>query len=316
MRKLVVFAVIMGFAVAAQAQCYEGNIKKADAAYRNGKYSEAKKLYETALQCSDIVRFANGKEAKEGIRRCREKMENKVVAVKDFVVNVDGVQFKMVFVKGGTFKMGCTDEQGEDCADVERPAHSVTLSSYYIGETEVTQALWKAVMGVAPENGGAYPVVVEFEEVQDFIMRLNQKTGRTFRLPTEAEWEYAARGGSKSKGYKYSGSNTVREVSWHASIDENIHPVKQKKPNELGLYDMSGNVWEWCSDLYGEYSEEAQTNPQGPIEVSGDEDYESGQEHVIRGGGVDSFAWSSRVCQRGSESSSRGVIGFRLAIDL
>ena len=153
--------------------------------------------------------------------------------------------------------MGATSEQGEDADSDEKPAHQVTLSDYYIGETEVTQALWKAVMGTNPSNfkGDSNPVEkVSWNDCQEFIRKLNSLTGRTFRLPTEAEWECAARGGNQSKGYKYSGSNKIKDVAWYdGNSKDKTHAVKTKPSNELGLYDMSGNVNEWCWDLYGAY---------------------------------------------------------------
>ena len=163
---------------------------------------------------------------------------------------VNGVSFEMVRVEGGTFHMGATSEQKDEAWDREKPVHSVTLSSYYIGKTEVTQALWQAVMGSNPSNfkGSNLPVeCVCWNDCQEFIQKLNSLTGRNFRLPTEAEWEFACRGGNNSRGYKYSGSNNLGSVAWY---DDNsggqTHPVATKAPNELGIYDMSGNVWEWC----------------------------------------------------------------------
>ena len=184
---------------------------------------------------------------------------------------VKGVSFTMVRVDGGTFTMGGTSEQGSDAASDERPTHQVTLSTFSIGETEVTQALWKAVMGNNPSSypGNDHPVEsVSWNECQEFIKRLNQLTGKTFRLPTEAEWEYAARGG-RSNTFKYAGSNDIGTVAWWGmwfggNSSKTSHPVKTKKPNELGLYDMTGNVFEWCNDWDGRYSSEPQTNPQGP----------------------------------------------------
>ena len=194
--------------------------------------------------------------------------------------NVNGIKFKMIKVEGGTFSMGATSEQGSDAYDVEKPVHSVTLSDYYIGEMEVTQKLWVAVMGSNPSRfkcDNQRPVeMVSWYDCQEFIKKLNQLTGKEFRLPTEAEWEYAARGGKYSKDYvyKYSGSNNAGEVAW---CDDNrgTHLVKTKKANKLGLYDMSGNVYEWCNDWYGSYQSNSQTNPTGPSK---------GERRVLRGG--------------------------------
>ena len=167
----------------------------------------------------------------------------------------------MVYVSGGTFIMG-----GDESSD-QTPTHSVTLSSYYICKYEVTQALWRAVMGSNPSKfkGDNLPVEqVSWNDCQTFINRLNSYTGRNFRLPTEAEWEFAARGGNYSRHYKYSGSNYIGDVAWYTDNSGNrTHPVGTKQANELGLYDMSGNVWEWCSDLYGSYSSYSQSNPTG-----------------------------------------------------
>ena len=209
------------------------------------------------------------------------------------VYTVNGVSFKMIPVEGGTFTMGATAEQGSDAYSDETPTHQVTLSSYAIGETEVTQELWEAVMGSNPSNfsGNQLPVeCVSWNDCQTFITKLNQLTGANFRLPTEAEWEFAARGGNKSLGYKYAGGNSIGDVAWYDNnSSSNTHAVAQKQPNELGLYDMSGNVYEWCQDWYGSYGSAAQTNPTGPA---------SGAYRVLRGGGCNLTARRCRVSRR------------------
>lgn len=223
----------------------------------------------------------------------------------------NGVLFNMIRVKKGTFTMGATSEQTGASSD-EKPAHTVTLtSSFYMGETEVTQELYKAVMGSNPSSysGTQKPVTnVSWNDCQTFITKLNNLTGLTFRLPTEAEWEYAARGGNKSKGYLYSGSNTIGDVAYYY-YDTYSGPtnVKSKSPNELGLYDMSGNVYEWCQDWYGSYSSSAQTDPTGPT---------SGSHRVLRGGSWGHNATSCRVAYRGysTPSYTYSSIGFRLVL--
>ena len=213
---------------------------------------------------------------------------------KTFTVN--GVSFTMVRVEGGTFTMGATREQDSDAYDDEKPAHSVTLTNvFYIGQTEVTQALWQAVMGSNPSKhrGGNLPVEnVSWDDCQTFIRKLNSLTDKCFRLPTEAEWEFAARGGNRSRNYKYSGGNDINTVAWHiGNSGRQTHDVATKSPNELGLYDMSGNVWEWCEDWYGDYGRGSQTDPTG---------HSSGSFRVLRGGGWDLHARDCRVSARNS----------------
>ena len=233
-------------------------------------------------------------------------------STKTFTVN--GVSFVMIKVEGGTFTMGATAEQGNDAYDNEYPAHQVTLSSYAIGKTEVTQALWKTVMGNNPsynyETWGSYGPVenVSWEDCQEFIQKLNQLTGQNFRLPTEAEWEFAARGGKQSKGYKYVGSNSIDEVAWYdGNSYRETHSVGTKRPNELGIYDMAGNVWEWCQDWFDSYSSSAQNNPQGPSVGSG---------RVCRGGSWLSIARTCRVSRRENYYPyyKLNFLGFRLCL--
>ena len=236
-------------------------------------------------------------------------------------IYANGVPIEMIAVQGGTFRMGATSEQGSDAWSNEKPVHSVTLSSYQIGKYEVTQKLWKAVMGSNPEDmgdldseffGDNLPVVrVSWDEIQTFITKLNQITGKRFRLPTEAEWEYAARGGNSSRGYKYSGSNNISDVAWYdGNSGSKPHAVGGKSPNELGIYDMTGNVWEWCQDAWDSdyYSKSPSSNP----ECKGD----SGFGRVYRGGSWGSIARYCRVSYRDyfGPGGRGNRIGFRLAL--
>lgn len=248
------------------------------------------------------------KKAKVGISPTIGKA-NYTPNVKTFYAN--GVSFEMVEVRGGTFRMGATSEQGSDAYDYEKPVHSVTLSGYYIGKTEVTQALWEAVMGSNPSRfkGDDLPVeCVSWDDCQEFIRKLNALTGQNFRLPTEAEWEFACRGGNNSRGYKYSGSNNLGSVAWY---DDNsggkTHLVGTKAPNELGIYDMSGNVWEWCADWYGGYSSSAQTNPKGPYD---------GSDRVGRGGSWSNNVWNCRSSYGDDDYPTFRIynLGLRLAL--
>ena len=223
----------------------------------------------------------------------------------------DGISIDMVRVKAGTFTMGATAQMKNPDED-EKPTHRVTLTNdYYIGKYEVTQALWQAVMGSNPSNfkGDNLPVeMVSWADCQDFLSKLNRITGKTFRLPTEAEWEYAARGGNKSRGYQYSGSNNLSDVAWYGdNSGSKTHVVGIKQPNELGIYDMSGNVWEWCQDWDGEYSSSSQVNPTGA---------NYGFRRVFRGGSWDFDAWACRSSFRNSDSSGTcgNSLGLRLVL--
>ena len=218
----------------------------------------------------------------------------------------------MVKVEGGTFMMGGTREQGEDAFDDEKPAHKVTLSTFFIGRYPITQDQWEAVMGVNPSyfKGEKLPVEkVSWFDCQEFAKKLSEMTGRHFRLPTEAEWEYAARGGKKSKRYKYSGGNILNQVGWYNENSGGIsHDVGQKSPNELGIYDMSGNIWEWVQDWKGDYTEDDQVNPKGP---------ETGIERVCRGGGWNREIDRARVSYRGDDQATLQYcsLGLRIALE-
>ena len=248
------------------------------------------------------------------------------------VFNIGNVQFTMVKVDGGTFMMGATSEQGSEIFDSEKPAHKVTLSSYYIGQTEVTQELWQVVMGKIPSEetkGPRLPIThATWNDCQTFINKLNSLTGENFKLPTEAQWEFAARGGNKSRGYRYSGSNNLDDVAWYSknsprsNLDEpswyrqnpgkpyRIYKnVATKQPNELGLYDMSGNAWEWCYDWQAPYSSSAQTDPIGPSSPANTTPY-----RIYRGGSLHHEPKFNRVAFRSGDYPHCTYQGLRLAL--
>ena len=223
----------------------------------------------------------------------------------------DGISIDMVRVEAGTFKMGATAEMKNPWV-LEKPTHKVTLTNdYYIGKYEVTQALWQAVMGSNPSyfKGDNLPVEqVSWNDCQEFLSKLNRITGKTFRLPTEAEWEYAARGGKKSRGCQYSGSNNLSDVAWYwDNSGSKTHAVGSKQSNELGIYDMSGNVWEWCQDWHGRYSKSSQTNPTGATSGSG---------RVSRGGCWIGDAGLCRSSYRSDDAPDdrNSDFGFRLVL--
>jgi len=266
-----------------------------------------------------VERFPN---EKDEIVRLQEQWKKEhsykveVTSENNLVFTVNDVSFTMIYVPGGTFTMGATSEQGRDAAKNESPTHQVTLSSFHIGQTEVTQDLWQTVMGCNPSNfkGNKRPVErVSWDDCQTFINKLNSMTGLRFRLPTEAEWEFAARGG-KSGGTKYAGSSSIDIVAWYGgnnkssnSLDYGTRDVATKQPNGLGIYDMTGNVWEWCQDWRGSYSSDSQTNPQGPSK---------GSSHVSRGGCWSNAARSCRVsCRLNFTQDCRvNFLGLRLAL--
>ena len=241
----------------------------------------------------------------------------------ELIFSVGGVTFKMIKVEGGTFMMGAqsddanADNYDPDADEDESPVHKVTLCDYHIGETPVTQELWEAVMDGNPSKfeGSDNPVDrVSWDDCREFIRKLNRKLrdqlpqGCKFQLPTEAQWEFAARGGNDSLDYTYSGGDDIDDVAWYdGNSNAETHPVMEKQANKLGLYDMSGNVCEWCQDWYDEYVEENQYNPEGPS---------SGSFRVLRGGSWDYGAEGCSVSTRNyfSPASRSSDVGFRLAL--
>ncbi len=240
----------------------------------------------------------------------------------DFIETVFGVNMKMVYVEGGDFMMGGTSEQGAEAENDEKTLRRVTLDSYYIGAFEVTQGQWERVMGTSVSQqmgkaggtalkgtGSDYPMYyVSWEEAQAFCQELSRKTGKTYCLPTEAQWEYAARGGNKNEGTKYSGSWSIDAVAWYdGNSGSSTHPVGTKRPNALGIYDMSGNVWEWCSDWYGDYRTYDTQNPTGAS---------SGSRRVLRGGSWSYSAGGCRVSFRDNYSPGGRFFnsGFRVVL--
>ena len=285
---------------------YRGDLQTGNDLEASGQYEPALEHYWNMLASySEYPDYCT--EINAQILACEDakKFVNKTITV-------NGVSFKMVAVKGGTFTMGATPEQIGEANDNEYPAHEVTLSDYYIGETEVTNELWHVVMKGKPytkKDADKPKIKISWNDCRKFISKLNALTGENFRMPTEAEWEYAARGGNNSQGYKYSGSNVIDLVAWYwDNARYDTHPVRQKQANELGLYDMSGNVFEWCLDWYGSYSSGLQINPSGPS---------TGSYHVLRSGTCFGNAELSRVSTRlaAGHDDSRDC-GLRLCLSL
>jgi formylglycine-generating enzyme required for sulfatase activity len=321
MRKLFfLFFFLLAAAALAQPNPVEAlrALEAAEKAYNAKNYAEAQKHIKVAKENAPTSPKVQALEQK--IRAALKAKEDKPTPtpVKPFA------EPEMVYVEGGTFQMGCTSEQ-QDCDDDEKPVHSVTVSSFQIGKYEVSQKEWVAVMGSNPSyfKGDDLPVEqVSWNDVQEYIKKLNAKTGKTYRLPTEAEWEFAARDRGKQVLFG-NGSNTAdpTEMNFDASASykktysvvgtyrAKTVPVNSFSPNSLGLYNMSGNVWEWCSDWYGAYSASSQTNPKGA---------NSGSYRVIRGGGWNFNPLYCRVANRLNNTPTLrfNFLGFRLVLSL
>jgi len=308
--KALIFTSLLFCNMTALGQC-EIYLHKGDSLFLIKKYEEAKRQYLNYKECRQNAQGIDVKIAECDRLLSQSSNQPPITQVKppDTSNNaMEEILRNMVFVEGGTFMMGSNDN------DSEKPMHQVILSSFYISKYEITQRQWIAVIGNNPSRikGDNLPVEnVSWNEVQIFIDKLNSQTGKYFRLPTEAEWEYAARGGNKSKGYIYSGSNNIDDVAWYQGNSGNItHTVGSKMPNELGIYDMSGNVCEFCNDWYDSYSNSVQSDPQGPSN--------SQKGKVVRGGsGVNFFDLNSAKTITNRNQSINpsvycGAIGFRL----
>ncbi len=278
---------------------------------RKNRKNVVAKLLSIVLICATVVCACEEEEPIDESTSSTEQGEQESLP-SELTMNVDGVSFKLILVEGGEFTMGATSEQVYDALDNEYPAHKVVLSDFYMAETEVTQELWEAVMGNRPSgyiHDDLLPVeMISWTDAQAFVAELNSITGETFSLPTEAQWEYAARGGKKTGGYLFAGGNEIENLAWYwENSATSTHPVKEKMPNELGLYDMSGNVMEWCADWYGEYGEGEQTDPQGAQE---------GTNKVLRGGAWYQGEVDLRVSSRTRQTPDcmNNAIGMRLVL--
>lgn len=300
-RLTITLLLIAVIAITTQAQapdrtCYDRLRTLGIEDYNAKKYEEAIKKWEAAKTCS-FVPADNDLDswiakAKAPVPKPRQSYEP-----------------EMVLAEGSTFQMGSNDGY-----DAEKPIHAVALSDFYISKYEVTQAQWQAVMISNPsyfKNCNQCPVEqVSWDDTQEFIRKLNENTGRHYRLPTEAEWEYAARGGKKTNDYKYVGSNNLDAAGWYnKNADNKSNPVGQKKANELGMYDMNGNVWEWVQDCWhGNYAG-------APTDGSAWTSSGKCNIHVIRGGAWSAPDYTFLVAHRGYANEQNGSVGFRLVMD-
>lgn len=316
------------------SQSWDMFFDKGKELYNKGNYEKAIENLELYLKYETTNPKA---EAKHLLEHAKKRLIEQAEEELNFIENALGLNMKMIYVEGGTFMMGAPDDDNEASSD-EKPQHQVSLDSYYIAEFEITQSQWEKVMGTtihqlnerynnkwgAIIQGGSLPLIgigekypmyfLDWVDADAFCKKLSELTGKNYQLPTEAQWEFAARGGNKSKGYKYSGSNNIDEVAHYTkdwtfenSDFSKTHPVGQKRDNELGLYDMSGNVAEWCINWDEDYKAEKQTNPKGPV---------NGKYKVFRGGNIaNGGAKICRVTSRfatTTESWMAAAVGFRV----
>ncbi|MCL2726950.1 MAG: formylglycine-generating enzyme family protein [Bacteroidales bacterium] len=293
-------------------------LSSANALFEKKGYEKAQALYKTVMDANPKDPYAK-KQYDECVQQIR------MSRLVNYTEKSSRLGIEMVAVEGGMSLMGCTKEQESECSEREKPVHLVILNDFFIGKYPITQRQWRLLMGTTLKKqrdkespsapifgeGDNYPMYyVSWEEAQEFIRRLNVRSRKEYRLATEAEWEYAARGGNKSQGFKYSGSNHLSEVGWYQGNSKNIsHPVGTKSSNELGIYDMNGNIWEWCSDWYDDYTRSMKTDPTGPP---------SGTLRVSRGGSWGNDANRCRTSSRAGNFPARRyyVLGFRIAHSL
>lgn len=284
----------------------------------NLKYSVVKELI-TSFFCMLSILSLSAQDSYSSLSReyAPGALESLSPSVGNYVETAMGLNLRMVFVDGGTFEMGATAEQAKDAANTERPVRRITMSPYYIGMFEITQEQWKKVMGTTVQDlghdmrgvGEDFPMYyVSWDDAMEFCQKLSEQSGKTYTLPTEAQWEFAARGGVYSKKTKYSGSPYANVVSWNADNSvKKTHAVGTKAGNELGIYDMCGNVWEWCLDWYGDYRVYDTSDPQGAA---------SGTTRVNRGG---SWLSSAKFCRVSTRDNDRPTLrgnnlGFRVVM--
>ena len=321
--RLIMLALLTAVALPIRAQG-DDFLEKINTRLNEGNCESAQRIYNAYKEASkrtdkNIERLINECQSKRDSTGGQATPQNG----QDFTETAFGINMRMIFVEGGTFTMGCTSEQGGECWSDEKPTRETTVGSFHIGMLEVTQSQWEKVMGTSLDQqrskagdsktygvGADYPMYyVSWEEANEFCRRLSRQTGRNYSLPTEAEWEYAARGGNRNEGTKYSGSSIVDDVAWYSSnSNSTTHLCGTKLPNALDIYDMSGNVWEWCEDWCGDYQQYDKNNPKGPS---------SGSFHRVRGGCWKFSASCCRVAFRNSGGGGRSSChGFRVVCHL